>query len=61
MQDIPAQNAVVIVKGLETWLEQHFRAAEAFGANSDDVSVWELVGSWPGTPLPRSGSVWRQQ
>ena len=28
----------------ETWLEQHFFAAEAFGANSGDVSVWELVG-----------------
>ena len=28
----------------ETWLEQHSRATEAFGANSDDVSVWELEG-----------------
>ena len=27
----------------ETWLEQHFRATEAFAANSD-VSVCELVG-----------------
>ena len=28
----------------ETWLEQHFRATEAFAANNDDASVWELVG-----------------
>merc|ERR1712135_180095 len=28
----------------ETWLEQHFCATETFGADSDDVSVWELVG-----------------
>ena len=31
---------------LKTWLEQHFRATEALGANSDDVAVWELVGLW---------------
>ena len=28
----------------ETWREQHSRATEALGANSDDVSVWELEG-----------------
>ena len=28
----------------ETWLEQHFLATEAFGANRDDVTVWELEG-----------------
>ena len=28
----------------ETWPEQHSRATEALGANSDDVSVWELEG-----------------
>ena len=31
----------------ETRLEQHLRAAETFGAYSDDVSVWELVGILP--------------
>ena len=25
----------------ETWVEQHFHATEAFGANSDDVTVQE--------------------
>ena len=28
----------------EAWLEQLFRATETFGANSDDVPVWELAG-----------------
>ena len=30
-----------------TRLEQHLRATETFGADSDDVSVWELVGILP--------------
>ena len=28
----------------ESWLEQHFFATEALGANNDDVSVCELEG-----------------
>ena len=28
-------------------LEQHLRETETFGADSDDVSVWELVGILP--------------
>ena len=35
-------------------LGQHFRATDTLAANSDDVSVWELVGLW-------AGSVWRQE
>ena len=27
----------------EIWLEQHFHVKETFSADSDDVSVWELV------------------
>ena len=26
------------------WLEQNFDATDTFGTDSDDVSVWELVG-----------------
>ena len=26
------------------WQEQRFRVMATFGANSDDVSVWELAG-----------------
>ena len=48
VQDILPKSVFVIVNGLEIWLEQHFLATEAFGANS-------------GTQFPRSGSVWRQQ
>ena len=29
------------------WLEQHFHVMETFSADSDDVSVWELVGLLP--------------
>ena len=28
---------------IEIWLEQHVHATETFGADSDDVSIWELV------------------
>merc|ERR1712019_149078 len=28
----------------EAWLEEHLRAAEAFAANGDDVSMRELIG-----------------
>ena len=28
----------------EIWLEQYLSVMEKFGADSDDVSVWELVG-----------------
>merc|ERR1719271_985271 len=28
----------------EAWLEENFRAAEALVTNSDDVTVWKLVG-----------------
>ena len=30
---------------------------EAFGVNSEEVSVWEHVGLGLGRPLPRDGSV----
>jgi len=29
----------------EAWLEQNFRAAEAFIANSDDVAIWKFTSS----------------
>ena len=35
--------AIHALQGWKLGLEQHFRATESFGANSDDVSVWELV------------------
>ena len=28
----------------ESWLAQHFRVAEGFDANSEEVTVWELLG-----------------
>ena len=34
VQDILPKSVFVIVNGLEIWLEQHFLATEAFGANS---------------------------
>ena len=31
----------------ETWLEQYLHASETFGANNDDVFVWELLNNLP--------------
>merc|ERR1719428_427851 len=28
----------------KAWLEQNFRAAEALVANSDDITIWKLIG-----------------
>ena len=41
-EQILADVTVTLVE--ESWLEQHFLATEALGANNDDVSVCELEG-----------------